>query len=75
MITQAPGTYIKNERNISDEYGICPNCGHLHGDMWEYNMRQHPQDELIITCDNCEIPFKVIAEYYVYYMSYPIGKK
>lgn len=65
-----PGTYRKNECNVSDEYGICPNCGSLYGDMWEYC-----PDECVITCDDCGTPFKVIADYVVHYYSYPIGKK
>ena len=70
-----PGTYRKNECNVSDEYGICPNCGHLHGDMWEYFVWGSYTADLILTCDNCETPFKVIADYHVYYISYPIEEK
>lgn len=51
---------------ISDsEYAICPYCGALHGDCWEWVKTYETTTE----CSDCGKEFAVYADYHVTYIT------
>lgn len=56
----------------STEYApdvICPYCGEIQGDVWEYNLKDDVSKD--IDCQECGKEFEVIASYSVSYSTFP----